>query len=788
MPGEQPIDALMRAALDEATRMRASAVEPVHMLLALLSSPTPALNAALTENGAAPKSLGVALGAAAGAGGTSPQPVRISLRIQRALARAHQLSRGAHPRHLPNFIAIALLEKPDATVKAALDAGSIPVQRVLGALRLSVALSPWDDSLHRPGVRPKQGVKAKPGARPAPRRPVAGRRPPARPATPGHPPTPLLNKVGKDYTALARAGKLGPIIGRKEEIKQVVRCLLRKEKNNPVLVGDAGVGKTCIVEGFALRAAEKDAPREVARFRVVELVLSALLGGTKYRGDLEARLQKLLAEVSTDPQLVLFIDEIHMLVGGGKAENTADLANLLKPALARGNVKLVGATTTGEYNKFIETDPALERRFQPIRVEEPTPAEAREVLAGVRKSYENHHGVTIADEALDAAVDLSVRYVPDRRLPDKACDLLDQAAVNRRFVTFSKQAGRSTAKPSIGREDVAEVVSQWTGVPVGRLTTDDRQHVAQLEDALRQRVMGQDHAITAVADVVRTAMAGLANPDRPHGVFLFLGPTGVGKTELAKALAETVYDDEKRLLRYDMSEFMEEHAVEKLIGSPPGYRDHDEGGRLANEVRRNPYSVVLLDEVEKAHPKVLDVFLQVFDEGRLTDGRGRTADFRNAIIIMTSNLGHKVEESKGRIGFAPRTGDDAAGAPADAATRVPMEAVAGFFRPELLNRVSRIVRFEPLDVTTVRAIIDKFIGRVKRRLGEKHIELRVEEASYDVLLELGYSPEFGAREMERVIERHIVQPIARGILDGTYADGTSLKVAVEGGKIALRSP
>jgi ATP-dependent Clp protease ATP-binding subunit ClpC len=489
---------------------------------------------------------------------------------------------------------------------------------------------------------------------------------------------------------------------------------------------------------------------------------------------MEERVKKLLDEAARDPNLVLFLDELHTLVGaGGVRGSSVDVGNLFKPALARGALRLIGATTLDEYRLHIEPDAALERRFQPVHVEEPSPAEARLILGGLRDLYQKHHNIVIEDAALDAAVELSLRYLPDRRLPDKARDLIDQAAVNKRFLSFSP--GQPPEREPVGREDVARVVAEWTGIPVERLSADRRQRLLELEARLRRRVLGQDEALRAVAEVLRAAFAGLAHPNRPYGVFLFLGPTGVGKTELAKALAESLFDDENRLVRFDMSELMEEHSVAQLLGAPPGYLGHESGGRLVEAVRRTPYCVLLFDEIEKAHPRVLDVFLQLFDEGRLTDARGRRADFTNTVIVMTSNLQPRAKPKlHGFIG-----GDSAP--PEDLRA-----ALAQQLRPELVNRIGRIVPFRALEKSDLRAIIDKLIGAVERRLESRRLRLLLDDAAYDWLV-AQCRAQFGARELERAVETALTEPLAHALLEERFATGATLRVRVDGGALALEA-
>ncbi len=584
----------------------------------------------------------------------------------------------------------------------------------------------------------------------------------------------LIEKLGRDLTKMARDGELDPVVGRADEIKQVVRVLLRKGKSCPVLVGDPGVGKTSVVYGLAQRLAADELPDDVKDMRIIEISPAAIVAGTRNRGDLEEKLTAIVKSAEADPNIVLFLDDIHVLVGGGPGVQ-AEAATVLKPALARGGLRCVGTTTVADYRKNIEKDGALERRVQPVRVEEPTHEETLEILRGLRPTYEDHHNVEISDEALDAAIELAVKHIPDRRLPDKARDLIDQAAVGQRFLSFSPGV-KSIAKPTIRRDDVAAVCADWTGIPVGRLTENVKTRLLRMEDELKRRVMGQDHAIDAISRVIRTARAGLAKPGRPHGIFLFLGPTGVGKTETARALAEFLFDDEHHLLRFDMSEYMEKHSISKLIGSPPGYVGHEEGGRLTDALRRSPYSVVLFDEIEKAHPAVADLFLQIFDDGRLTDAHGRVADFSNATIIMTSNLGQGSTAPKRSMGFATDAEDAEAGPSQD----VLRKSLEHHFRPELLNRLSHVVMFRQLEPVDVRKIIDKLVGNVQDRLAEQEIKLVISESAYDVLLTLGYDKARGAREMDRVIERRLVHPLADGLLSGEYPKGTTLTVTAAG--------
>jgi ATP-dependent Clp protease ATP-binding subunit ClpC len=572
--------------------------------------------------------------------------------------------------------------------------------------------------------------------------------------------SPALKAFGKDYRELARAKRIGPVIGRRDEVLQVLQVLARKEKNNPVLVGEPGVGKTAVVEAIALRALDAAAPPVIKDRRIVELSLGSLVAGASHRGDFEERLQAVLREAEQDESVILFLDEIHMLVGAGGTGNAMDAANLLKPALARGQLRLIGATTPAEYRRWIESDAALERRFQPVRVEEPTPAETLDILRGLKESYEAHHGLTFAPEALEAAVELTVRYVPERRLPDKARDALDQAASQARIRTLTFRP-EDQAATTIGRQEVAAAVAAWKGVPVGQLAADERQRLQGLAERLRARVKGQDEVVEAVTEAVQMAYVGLSNPRRPHAVFLLAGPTGVGKTELARALAEQMFGDEAALVRFDMSEYMEAHTVSRLVGAPPGYIGHDDGAQLVDAVRRRPFCVVLLDEIEKAHPQVLNLFLQVFDDGRLTDTKGRTADFRNTIIIMTSNLGaaEAMDDERGALGLRTRGEVCARLIPAVG------EAIAAHFPPELLGRLTSIHVLRPLDRDASRQIAVRHVERLREQLKGHGVRLDLADDVYDFLVSRGFSAKLGARPLEQTIDHLLRAPIARMLLE-----------------------
>ncbi|MET0861160.1 MAG: ATP-dependent Clp protease ATP-binding subunit [Microbacterium sp.] len=652
--------------------------------------------------------------------------------------------------------------------------------------------------------------------------------------------TPMLDRFGTDLTERARNGKLDPVIGREDEIEQTVEILSRRTKNNPVLVGEAGVGKTAIVEGLAQAIVAGAVPEQLRDKRVIALDLPAMLAGTRYRGDFEERLTKTMDEISTlSGELILFIDEVHTVVGaGGGGDGAMDAGNILKPRLARGELHLVGATTLKEY-RVIEKDPALERRFQPVRVGEPSIEDAVLILRGLRPAYEEHHAVRFTDDALRAAVELSDRYLPDRVLPDKAIDLIDQAGARLRLrlglkvdvsgliarlaeleadknaavsaehyeeasrirdaiadvqgkleaATASSRSARVTTgtdEAVVGEPEIAAVISRSTGIPVKRLTESERERLATLEDELHGRVIGQDDAVTAVAKAVRRNRTGMGDAHRPVGSFLFLGPTGVGKTELAKALASSLFDDEGAVIRFDMSEFGERHTVSRLVGAPPGYVGYDEAGQLTERVRRNPYSIVLFDEIEKAHPDVFNLLLQVLDDGRLTDGQGRTVDFRNTVIVMTSNIGSEFLASRsGAIGFiADGGGATGFGSEDDLRVRV-MGRLREAMRPEFLNRIDEVVLFRKLDKPQLREIVRLLIGATEQRLSRREVSLELTDAAVDWLVEHGYEPEYGARPLRRVIQREVDDRIAELFVSGQLTDGGAVRADASAGALVV---
>ncbi len=621
--------------------------------------------------------------------------------------------------------------------------------------------------------------------------------------------TPTLDEYGRDLTAEARAGKVDPVVGRAEEIEQTIEILSRRRKNNPVLIGDPGVGKTAIVEGLAQRIVNNDVPSTLADRRVIALDVGSLVAGSKYRGEFEERLTKILDEVREhSDELILFIDELHTIVGAGSGgEGSMDAGNLLKPALARGELHAIGATTVDEYRRYIEKDAALERRFQPVLISEPSVQDTIEILRGLADAYEEHHQVHYDDEALVAAAELSDRYITDRFMPDKAIDLVDQAGARVRLRTRMpgpqlREAREELARlerekdaavasedytraddlkeqisaahervehiqhdevPTVTLDDIAAVVSRQTGIPVSELTVEEKRRLLQLEDVLHRRVIGQDEAIVAVSEAVRRARAGMQDPNRPIGSFLFLGPTGVGKTELAKALAEAVFGDQDRMIRFDMSEFQEKHTVSRLVGAPPGYIGYDDAAQLTDKVRRQPYSVILFDEVDKAHPDVFNVLLQLLDDGRVTDSKGRTVDFKNTIVIMTSNIGSDV------IRTAP-AGD------LDSITPQLMQRLRQHFRPEFLNRIDETIVFHRLDREQLRRIVDLVLDGPKRRLHAQDIDLDVSDAARDWLADNGYQPEFGARPLKRTVQKELENRASTLVLGGELSAGDTVRV------------
>ncbi len=641
---------------------------------------------------------------------------------------------------------------------------------------------------------------------------------------------PTLMQYGRDLTAAARAGELDPVIGRSEEIERIIQILSRRTKNNPVLIGEPGVGKSAVAEGLAQKIAEGNVPELLRGKRIVSLDLAGMLAGAKYRGEFEERMKNVMDELKRDRSIILFIDELHTLIGAGAAEGAIDAANILKPALARGEIQCIGATTIDEYRKHIEKDAALERRFQPVQVGEPSKEEAVAILKGLRDRYEAHHKVRITDEAIEAAVQLSDRYITDRYLPDKAIDLIDEAASRVRIRSYTTppdmkeleakiqqlnkekeeaiahqnferaaqirdeerairadmeaqrkawEDRRSTAQRQVGAEEVAQIVASWTHIPVTQLTQDESDRLLHLEETLHQRVVGQDEAVSAVSRAIRRARAGLKDVHRPIGSFLFLGPTGVGKTELCKALAEAMFGDESALVRIDMSEYMEKFSVSRMIGSPPGYVGHDEGGQLTEAVRRKPYSVVLFDEIEKAHPDVFNILLQVLDDGRLTDSTGRTVDFRNTICVMTSNVGAAdVEKNSRALGFSSTGKGEMSARSYERMKESMLEELKRTFRPEFLNRVDELIVFHPLDEENILRIAGLMVGSVAQRLKERGIALSWDDNVLQYLAKEGFDPTYGARPLRRAIQRMVEDDLSEEILSGRIKLGDTVRMGL----------
>ncbi|MFF0300818.1 ATP-dependent Clp protease ATP-binding subunit [Streptomyces sp. NPDC001651] len=803
----QPARELVRGAAQYAAEHGSRDLDTQHLLRAALSAePTRSL---LSRAGADPDSLATEIDERSGPvqhpPGETPPPTSLSLTpaAKRALLDAHDLARTRGHGYIgPEHVLSALAANPDSA------AGHI-----LNEARFTPSgrMSPEAPEAAPPRPGPDQRPRVDTG-------------------------TPTLDKYGRDLTDLARQGRIDPVIGRDEEIEQTVEVLSRRGKNNPVLIGDAGVGKTAIVEGLAQRISDGDVPDVLSGRRVIAMDLTGVVAGTRYRGDFEERLTTIVDEIrANSDRLIVFIDELHTVVGaGGGGEGGAmDAGNILKPALARGELHIVGATTLEEYRR-IEKDAALSRRFQPILVPEPTTADAIEILRGLRDRYEAHHQVRYSDEALVAAVELSDRYLTDRRLPDKAIDLIDQAgarvrlrsrtkgtdvrAMEREVEQLTRDKDQAVADEqyeqathlrdrivelkqriadaggdvevdegmhlTVTTENIAEVVSRQTGIPVSSLTEEEKDRLLGLEEHLHERVVGQDEAVRVVSDAVLRSRAGLASPDRPIGSFLFLGPTGVGKTELARALAEALFGSEDRMVRLDMSEYQERHTVSRLIGAPPGYVGHEEAGQLTEVVRRHPYSLLLLDEIEKAHPDVFNILLQVLDDGRLTDSQGRTVDFTNAVIVMTSNLGSEAITRGGTgIGFGSGDGQ----ADEEARTERILRPLRQQFRPEFLNRIDEIVVFRQLTTEQLERITNLMLDKTRRMLHAQGVAVDFTAAAVDWLSERGYQPEYGARPLRRTIQREVDNQLSRLLLDGRIGEGGRVTVDVADGRLDFRT-
>ena len=647
--------------------------------------------------------------------------------------------------------------------------------------------------------------------------------------------TPTLNQFGTDLTMLAREGKLDPVIGRKKEIERIIQILSRRTKNNPCLIGEPGVGKTSVIEGLAEEIVSGEVPENLKGKRVVTLDISGMVAGAKYRGDFEERIKKALKEVKQARDIIIFIDEIHTIVGAGAAEGAIDAANILKPLLARGEIQLIGATTLNEYRKYIEKDSALERRFQPITVSEPSQEDTIKILKGLRDKYEAHHNVKITDEAIVAATKLSIRYINDRFLPDKAIDLIDEAASKAKLKTYTEPTNLKEQEDKIQKiasekeeaiatqnfekaaqlrdlerkekeklekerqmwkdktiknvkqiteEDIADVISNWTGIPTQKISQDENERLKNLEKSLHERVIGQNEAVRAVAKAIKRSRVGLQDPNRPIGSFMFLGPTGVGKTELSKALAESLFGDENAMIRIDMSEYMEAHSTSKMIGSPPGYVGFDEAGGLTEKVRRKPYSVILFDEIEKAHPDVLNMLLQILDDGRLTDSHGRVVNFKNTVIIMTSNIGARLITDKKTLGFAS-TEDNEESKEYEKTKKEVLAQLKKEFRPEFINRIDEIIVFHKLLPEEIKQIADIMLKQIVKRLKEQNIEITIDEKAKDLVIKKGTDSTYGARPLRRAIQTMIEDKIAEEIIEGNLKNGEKATITANEEKIVL---
>ncbi len=800
---------VLQIANDEAERLSHSYIGTEHLLLGIVKEENGIAGRVLRELGAKPDRVAEMVERMTGAGRRTPSSKpdltpRTKQVLEFAVEEARKLS---HTYIGTEHLLLGLIRHGDGV--------AIDVLRQLG-------LTP--DRIRRETMRAIQQEQPE-SARTASTLPSQKKE---------RPKTPALDQLATDLTALAEQGKLDPVIGRETEIERVIQILARRTKNNPSLIGEPGVGKTAIVEGLAQRIVQGQTPEPLLGKRVMQLDVGSLVAGTMYRGQFEERLKRVIEEVKMS-DTILFIDEVHMLVGAGSAGSSVDAANILKPALARGEFQCIGATTLNEYRKYIESDAALERRFQPVYVDEPTPEMAIEILQGVKGAYEAHHKLRISDEAVRAAVQFSSRYVTDRYLPDKAIDLIDESAsrvrmykspqsinLQRAFrelrqvqkeredlyaearyeeATALRERERELQEqieqlrsnfdhesegPEVSADDIAEVVSMWTGIPVKRIATTESERLVHLEEELHKRIVGQDEAIEMIAKAVRRARVGLKDPKRPMGSFIFLGPTGVGKTELTKALAEQLFGSEDALLVLDMSEFMERHTVSRLVGAPPGYVGYDDAGQLTEAVRRRPYTIVVFDEIEKAHPDVFNMLLQIMEEGRLSDARGRKVDFRNTCIIMTSNVGAELIKRESKLGFNVKRDEQKAAEEQFAEVKEKlMSQLKRLFRPEFLNRVDATIVFRPLTKEQIGQIVALELNKVQKRLGEHNITLEVTDEAKAYLSQKGYDPDYGARPLRRVIQNEVEDVLSDGLLSGRFVDNTRILIDLVNGKLTF---
>ena len=798
---------VLTRAQGEAQRLGHGYIDTEHILLGLVEEETGIASKVLVNLGIASTKVRSAVEFVVGKGGKQTSGVEISLAPQakRAIELAVDEARHFSSNYIgTEHLLLGLLREGEGVACNVLESFGITLERAR-------------DEVNR--VVRQEAVRSRATSRTSTR-------------------TPTLDQLGTDLTALARADKLDPTIGRNKEIERVIQILSRRTKNNPALIGEPGVGKTAIVEGLAQRIAAGEVPEALQGRRIIALDIGALVAGTKYRGEFEERLKRVIEEEKAAGNCILFIDEMQTIVGAGAAEGAVDASNILKPSLSRGEIQCIGATTLDDYRKHVEKDPALERRFQPVLVAEPTREETLDILRGIKHRYEEFHRLTIDDEALQAAASLATRYIADRFLPDKAIDLVDEASsrvrikrgsapmglaeARRALESVCKEKGAAMAaqqyeysaelrdrelqlvekigmmekewqvtqesgKPTVTEEDIAEVASMWTGIPVVRLTTDETSRLLQMEEALHHRIIGQDEAINTVAKAVRRARAGLKDPRRPIGAFIFLGPTGVGKTELARALAEFMFGDEDALVRLDMSEFMERHTVARLVGAPPGYIGYEEGGQLTEAVRRKSYCAILLDEIEKAHYDVFNILLQIFDDGHLADAKGRRVDFRNSIIIMTSNIGAELIKREMNIGFSTHIdGKGKQQVEYEKMKEKVLGEVKKTFRPEFLNRIDATVVFHALTKEHIRQIVDLMLNQVVTSLKEKNITLEVADEAKELLGSKGYDPVFGARPLRRVIQNLVEDQLSEALLRGEFLPGDTVLVDCDGEEIVMK--